>query len=91
MSSINEIALLVDSVERYRYVVEALFSDNIYSHGRLIILAIFSDAVCNNHPNISSDIRNEFCMFLTRFNGLNRDIESNGLNRNIESHSCCIL
>lgn len=73
MLTLNEMAVLINTVESYVLVVEALFDDDIYNYGRLLVLSIFTDLVCSKHPTLSCDIRKEHCKFLARLNSLNLD------------------
>ena len=46
----------VISPEVYRKIVEHMFADNIFSHGRIVVLSNFTHDVCKRYPQHAGEI-----------------------------------
>ena len=46
----------VNSPEVYRKIVEHMFEDNIFSHGRIVVLSNFTHDVCKRSPQHADEI-----------------------------------
>ena len=56
-----------DTIEKYKAVLRAMFSDGVMTDGRLLVLNTFTDDVMNIHPNIAQQIQDYKMTFLSRY------------------------
>ena len=52
----NDLVKRCDSVDRYKHIVNEMFSHGIINEGRLIILDLYTHCVCEKFPNNSETI-----------------------------------
>lgn len=67
MLSLEDMADIANTVEAYRSIVHSMFNDGIQNEGRLIVLLIFTRAVCSRYPHISGEVMTEYRRFVNAF------------------------
>ena len=59
----------MDTVERYKAIVRCMFSDHIVNRGRLLVLKVYTDSVCDTvELEVAQKIREAYWKFISEFN-----------------------
>jgi len=67
------------SPEAYHEIVKTMFEDGVFSEGRMTVLSYYTTEVCKFHPEIASEIQQEYSKFLSSIKSKQK------------GYTCCII